>query len=58
VTSSQTSGFATGHALRGTLQGPFTLPLGAVNPFIPCSAIAKLNPAAVLLAEELGLCTP
>lgn len=58
VTSTQTAGFATGHALRGTLQGPFTLPLGALNSPIPCSAIAKLNPAAVPVAKQLGLCTP
>ena len=50
--------FAKGHALRGTLEGPFTLPFGALNSPIPCSAIAKLNPAAVSVAEELGLCTP
>jgi ABC-type transporter Mla subunit MlaD len=49
---------ARGHALRGTLEGPFTLPLGALNSPIPCTAIAKLNPAAVQIAEELGLCTP
>jgi phospholipid/cholesterol/gamma-HCH transport system substrate-binding protein len=48
----------TGHALRGTLQGPTSLPLGALNSPIPCSAIAKLNPAAVPVAERLGLCTP
>jgi len=57
VTSTQT-GFAQGHTLRGTLQGPITFPLGALNSPIPCSAIAKLNPAAVQLAKELGLCTP
>jgi ABC-type transporter Mla subunit MlaD len=58
VTAAQTAGFASGHALRGTLQGPVTLPLGALNAPIPCSAIAKLNPAAVEIAQELGLCTP
>jgi hypothetical protein len=49
---------AKGHALRGTLQGPFTLPLGALDSPLPCSAIARLNPAAVSVVEELGLCTP
>lgn len=58
VTSTQSGGLATGHALRGTLQGPVTLPLGALNSPIPCSALAKLNPAAVPIAEQLGLCTP
>jgi ABC-type transporter Mla subunit MlaD len=57
VTGNQTP-LAKGHALRGTLEGPFTLPLGALGSPIPCSAIAKLNPAAVSVAEELGLCTP
>jgi phospholipid/cholesterol/gamma-HCH transport system substrate-binding protein len=57
VTSDQTS-FATGHTLRGNLQGPITLPFGALNSPIPCSAIAKLNPAAVSIAQALGLCTP
>jgi hypothetical protein len=57
VTGAQTP-FAKGHALRGTLQGPFTLPFGALNSPIPCSAIAKLNPAAVQVVQELGLCTP
>ena len=50
-------GGATGHALRGTLQGPFTLPLGALNSPIPCSAIASFNAAAVSLVSELGLCS-
>lgn len=57
VTPNQTS-FAGGHALRGTLQGPFTLPLGLLNSPLPCSAIAKLNPGAVPVIEQLGLCTP
>jgi ABC-type transporter Mla subunit MlaD len=57
VTSTQTP-FATGHALRGTLNGPITLPLGALNSPIPCSAIAKLNPQAATAAQMLGLCTP
>jgi ABC-type transporter Mla subunit MlaD len=57
VTGSQTP-LAKGHALRGTLQGPFTLPLGALDSPLPCSAIARLNPAAVSVVEELGLCTP
>jgi phospholipid/cholesterol/gamma-HCH transport system substrate-binding protein len=57
VTGNQTP-LAKGHALRGTLEGPFTLPLGALNSPIPCSAIAKLNPTAVSVAQELGLCTP
>jgi len=48
---------ATGHALRGSIQGPVTLPLGALNSPLPCSAVAALNPSAVTLAEELGLCT-
>jgi ABC-type transporter Mla subunit MlaD len=50
-------GGATGHALRGTLQGPETLPLGALSSPIPCSAIAALNPAAVSLAIQFGLCS-
>jgi hypothetical protein len=50
-------GGATGHALRGSLQAPFTLPLGALNSPIPCSAIARFNAAAVSLAAELGLCS-
>jgi ABC-type transporter Mla subunit MlaD len=50
-------GGATGHALRGSLQGPFTLPFGALNSPVPCSAVAKLNPAAVSLAAEFGLCS-
>ena len=58
ATPTQTFGFATGHALRGTLEGPFTLPLGLLNSPIPCSAIAKLNPGAVTVAQQLGLCTP
>jgi phospholipid/cholesterol/gamma-HCH transport system substrate-binding protein len=57
VTGNQTT-FATGHTLRGTLQGPITLPLGALSSPIPCSAIAKLNPGAATVAEQLGLCTP
>jgi ABC-type transporter Mla subunit MlaD len=58
VTHKQVGGFATGHGLRGTLQPPFTLPLGALNSPVPCSAVAKLNPSAVTTARELGLCTP
>jgi ABC-type transporter Mla subunit MlaD len=57
VTTTQTS-FARGHALRGTLQGPFTLPFGALNSPIPCSAIGNLNPGAVTFAQQLGLCAP
>jgi hypothetical protein len=57
VTPSQTP-MATGHTLRGTLQGPITLPLGALSSPIPCSAIAKLNPEAATAAQALGLCTP
>jgi ABC-type transporter Mla subunit MlaD len=57
VTSTQTQQ-ATGHALRGTLQAPVTLPLEALNPPIPCSAIAAINPNAVQFVEQLGLCTP
>jgi hypothetical protein len=57
VTPTQTT-FATGHSLRGTLQGPITLPLGALNSPIPCSAIAKLNPQAATAAQSLGLCSP
>lgn len=57
VTSQQT-GLATGHSLRGTLQAPVTLPLGSLNSSIPCSAIAAINPQAVPWAEEFGLCTP
>jgi ABC-type transporter Mla subunit MlaD len=49
---------AIGHALRGYLQGPFTLPLGLLNSPVPCSAIAALNAGAVSLAQNLGLCTP
>jgi ABC-type transporter Mla subunit MlaD len=47
----------TGHALRGTLQAPVTLPLGALNSPLPCSAIAALNPNAAQFAQMLGLCT-
>lgn len=54
----QQNPLATGHALRGYLQAPVTLPLGALNSPIPCSAIAALNKGAVSIAEELGLCTP
>jgi ABC-type transporter Mla subunit MlaD len=49
------SSMSTGHVLRGTLQGPVTLPLGALD--IPCSAIAALNQGAVSVVEALGLCT-
>jgi phospholipid/cholesterol/gamma-HCH transport system substrate-binding protein len=54
--SQRLAGGAIGHALRGTLQGPFTLPPGALNSPIACTAIAKLNPSAVSLAAKLGLC--
>jgi phospholipid/cholesterol/gamma-HCH transport system substrate-binding protein len=57
VTARQ-SPLATGHALRGYVQGPETLPLGLLNSPIPCSAIAALNKGAVTLAQSLGLCTP
>jgi hypothetical protein len=57
VTRTQ-SAFATGHALRGTLQAPLTLPLGSLNSPIPCSAIGKLNPQAAIVLQELGVCTP
>jgi hypothetical protein len=33
-----------------------TLPFGALA--IPCSAIARLNAAALPLVQGLGLCTP
>jgi ABC-type transporter Mla subunit MlaD len=56
VTTRQ-NGLGVGHALRGYLQGPVTLPLAALNSPIPCSAIAALNQGAVSLAKELGLCT-
>jgi ABC-type transporter Mla subunit MlaD len=56
--SSKEPGLAHGHALRGTLQTPITLPLGLLNSPIPCSAIAAINPGAVLWAQQLGLCTP
>ncbi len=57
-TTPQQTGLATGHALRGTLQAPVTLPLGGLNSPIPCSLIAAINPEAVQFAEEFGLCTP
>jgi ABC-type transporter Mla subunit MlaD len=47
--------FATGHVLRGTLQTPESLPLGALD--IPCSVIATFNARAVPVVEALGLCT-
>jgi hypothetical protein len=56
VSRAQVGGaFATGHALRVTIQGPVTLPLGLLA--IPCSAIAKLNTQAVPLVQALGLCS-
>lgn len=57
VTPTQ-SAYGTGHALRGTLQGPLTLPLGALNSPLPCSAIAKLNSQAAAFLQQLGVCTP
>jgi ABC-type transporter Mla subunit MlaD len=58
------AGFATpaqdplvsGHGLRGTLNGPVSLPLPPGSLPIPCSAIAALNPQAVTVAKALGLC--
>ncbi|MHB8690342.1 MAG: MlaD family protein [Solirubrobacteraceae bacterium] len=56
VSRAQVGGaFATGHALRVTVQAPLTLPLGVLA--IPCSAIAKLNAQAVPLVQSLGLCS-
>jgi phospholipid/cholesterol/gamma-HCH transport system substrate-binding protein len=57
-TTPKQTGLATGHALRGTIQAPLTLPLGGLNSPIPCSVIAAINPGAVQFAEEFGLCTP
>lgn len=46
-----------GHALRGTLQAPITLPLGALGAPLPCAAIAGLNQSAAQVAQLLGLCS-
>jgi ABC-type transporter Mla subunit MlaD len=56
VTGGQPIGNARGHALRGTLQAPLTLPLPPSSIPIPCSAIAALNPNAVVFLQQLGLC--
>jgi phospholipid/cholesterol/gamma-HCH transport system substrate-binding protein len=47
-----------GHALRGTVQLPLTLPLEGLNAPLPCSAVAALNQSAASFVEALGLCTP